>query len=139
MYPRQGTSSFFMLAKKPSFIQYRGSVVRYRNGQRECLYHTIQLPDKELIYRTNLYTNYNNACLCHYLYPIPHSYPNKTYWKKSKSLPEITDRFELNSFEVSLGEKRPNIIQQMFCCFDGAMGFHCNREATEQMSKIWFH
>lgn len=25
------------------------------------------------------------------------------------------------------------------CCFEGAMGFHCNRKATEQMSKRWLH
>ena len=31
------------------------------------------------------------------------------------------------------------IFGQMFCCIEGAMGFHCNRKATEQMSKRWFH
>ena len=27
------------------------------------------------------------------------------------------------------------IFEQMFCRFEGAMGFHCNREATKQMTK----
>ena len=43
-----------------------------------------------------------------------------------------------NSFEVSLGEKRSDIIQHMFCHFEGAMGFHCNREVTKQMKKEGF-
>ena len=41
-----------------------------------------------------------------------------------------------NPFEVSLGEKRSDMIQQVFWHFDGAMGFHCNREVTKQMIKI---
>ena len=44
-----------------------------------------------------------------------------------------------NLFEVSLGEKRSDVIQQVFCRFEGAMGFHCNREATKQMTKRRFH
>ena len=27
------------------------------------------------------------------------------------------------------------IFLQMFCYFEGAMGFHCNREVTKQMTK----
>ena len=27
------------------------------------------------------------------------------------------------------------VFEQMLCRFDGAMGFHCNREATKQMTK----
>ena len=27
------------------------------------------------------------------------------------------------------------IFEQMFCRFEGAMGLHCNREATRQMTK----
>lgn len=27
----------------------------------------------------------------------------------------------------------------MFCCFDGAMDLHCNRETTEQMPKYGFN
>ena len=30
-------------------------------------------------------------------------------------------------------------FEQMFCRFEGAMGFHCNREATKQMTKRRFH
>ena len=31
------------------------------------------------------------------------------------------------------------IFEQVFCRFEGAMGFHCNREATKQMTKRRFH
>ena len=31
------------------------------------------------------------------------------------------------------------IFEQMFCRFEGAMEFHCNREATKQMTKRRFH
>ena len=27
------------------------------------------------------------------------------------------------------------IFEQVFCHFEGAMGFHCNREVTKQMTK----
>ena len=27
------------------------------------------------------------------------------------------------------------IFEQVFCHFEGAMGFHCNREVTKQMAK----
>ena len=31
------------------------------------------------------------------------------------------------------------IFEQMFCRFEGAMGLHCNREATRQMTKRWLY
>ena len=31
------------------------------------------------------------------------------------------------------------ILEQMFCRFEGAMGFHCNREATKHMTKRWLY
>ena len=31
------------------------------------------------------------------------------------------------------------VFEQMFCHFEGAMGFHCNREVTKQMTKRRFH
>ena len=31
------------------------------------------------------------------------------------------------------------IFAQVFCRFEGAMGFHCNREARKQMTKRRFH
>ena len=52
------------------------------------------------------------------------------------------DCMERESKEVETpygGEKRSDVIQQVFCRFEGAMGFHCNREATKQMTKRRFH
>ena len=31
------------------------------------------------------------------------------------------------------------VFEQMFCHFEGAMGFHCNREVTKQITKRRFH
>lgn len=43
-----------------------------------------------------------------------------------------------DTFEVRLCEKKSNIIQQMFCRFEGTKRFYCNRETTSHMSKDGF-
>lgn len=40
------------------------------------------------------YTETKTTSLCHYLYPNPHFYPNRKFWRISKGLPENIARSE---------------------------------------------